>query len=427
MTGTAATSASEIKSTYGLDVDIIPPNTPSRRVDHDDVFFTCPDAFIKAIMNQIHDCYSKKQPVLIGTKSVAESEMLSNLLNNARIPHHVLNAKNDEEEAAIIAQAGKPGRVTISTNMAGRGVDIRPETLSTGGLFIISVGINPSERIDNQLRGRAGRQGDIGESRFFIWLNDADLTNRMTALEKVKAEIGSSKKRVNIVRQLQRKMEGELAEARYSLNRFSDIVEEQRLGLSAQRMEILKGKQYFAFLEKANPEKYQEALRTAGIDGIKRAEQQLALHFINKYWAEFLDTLEDVRKGIHFIGLRNDSLTSLISGGQSAALHEYTRIVVTQSEQMLQNIKQSIIEKMQTLPITKNGINLSEAGLHGGTTTWTYAIDESATQFNSLHAVAKNIRSKWSGENGILTNYYRRKQKKNTNDANKGKSANSHE
>ena len=418
MTGTAATSASEIESVYGLDVDVIPPHTPSMRVDHADVFFTNHDDFVKGIINQICDCYGKKQPVLIGTKTVAESEIFSELLNNISIPHYVLNAKNDEEEAAIIAQAGKPGRVTISTNMAGRGVDIRlggydrklhAETVNAGGLFIISAGINPSKRIDNQLRGRAGRQGDVGESRFFVWLDDADLTNRMTPLEKVKAEIGSSKKRVNIVRKIQRQIEGELAEARYSLNRFSGIVEKQRLDLSKQRMQILKGEQYFAFLEKANLEKYQEILHIAGLDGIKRAEQQLALYFINRHWAEFLDSLENVRKGIHFISLKNDSVTSLIGGGKTAALDEYTHTVIKHSEQMLNSIKQDIIEKIETLPITKNGIDLHEAGLRGGTTTWTYAVDESLMQFSKIHAVVKNIKSKLSGENGILTRYYRKK------------------
>ena len=148
------------------------------------------------------------------------------------------------------------------------------------------------------------------DTEVFIWLEDADLTYRMTPLEKVKAEIGNTKKRANTVRKIQRQMEREAAGARYSLNRFSNVVEEQRLGLSEQRMEILKGKLYLAFLEKANPEKYQEVLHLAGIDGVKRAEQQLALYFINKHWAEFLDALEGVRKGIHFMSLTNDSLTS---------------------------------------------------------------------------------------------------------------------
>lgn len=410
MTGTAVTSANEIKSTYDLTIDIIPPHTPSIRIDHKDSFFTEQDVFYQSVTEQICDCFSRKQPVLIGTKSVAESELLSELLDKAHIPHAVLNAKNDEEEAKLIAQSGKPGHVTISTNMAGRGVDIRlggangelrNQAVKAGGLFIIGVGINSSERIDNQLRGRAGRQGDPGQSKFFIWLGDADLSCRMTPLEKVKAEIGNTRKKTNAVRQVQHMMEGEAAEARYSLSRFSDIVEEQRVSLSQLRADILNGKRYFAYLEKANPDKYQEVLKVAGIGGIKRAEQQLALYFINKHWSEVLDTLESVRSGIHFMIM-----------GQRSPLDEYTRIVFNLCNQMSDNIKQEIITKMETLPITSDGINMEDAGLRGGTTTWTYAVDESSMQFSALHRVVKKAREKLSGEDGILTNYYRKKRDK---------------
>jgi len=421
MTGTAKTSARELDSAYGLAVDVIKPNTPSIRIDHKDMFFTEHDVFIQSIVNQICDCYRKKQPVLVGTKTVAESELFSELLKNADIPHHVLNAKNDEEEAVLIAQAGKLGKVTISTNMAGRGVDIRlggndikqhRTVADLGGLFIVSTGINPSERIDNQLRGRAGRQGDPGESRFYVWLDDIEISGRMTPLEKIKAEIGNEKKRIGTVRKIQRTMEGEAAEARYSLSRFSDIVEEQRKGITAQRMEVLNGELYLGFLESANPSKYQELLRVAGIDGVKRAEQQLALHYINKNWADYLDALEGVRDSIHFRSLTNDALGSLIGGGNTSVLDDYTRIAINLRDEMIENIKKDVIKKMETLPITKNGVDMYAAGLRGGTTTWTYAIDESAMQFNNLQAVAKKIRSKISGENGILTKYYRKKRDK---------------
>ena len=421
MTGTAVTSASELESTYGLTVDVIPPANPCIRIDHEDEFFIEQEDFHKSIIGQINDCHSRKQPVLIGTKSVAESELFSKMLDNFNIPHYVLNAKNDEEEAKLIAQAGKPGRVTISTNMAGRGVDIRlgggdfelhKEVAKEGGLFIISVGINPSERIDQQLRGRAGRQGDPGESKFFIWLEDRDLSHRMTPLEKVKAEIGSSKKRVNAIRQIQRKMEGEAAEIRYSLNRFSNIVEMQRLRITELRMEILNGRQYFALLEKANPGKYQEVLHQAGIDGLKRAEQQLALFFINKNWAELLDAVENARNGIHFMSLRDGGSMSRIVKAHSSVLDEYTRIVINLCDQMSLNMKQDILQKLETLSITENGINLDEAGFNGGTTTWTYAIDESAAQFSELNSIVKNMRGKFSGEDGILTKYYRKKRDK---------------
>jgi len=411
MTGTAATSASELDSTYNLSVDVIPPNTPSIRIDHDDIFFTEKDPFLNSIVNQITDCYKRQQPILIGTKSVEESELFSRLLAKTKIPHHVLNAKNDEEESKLIAQAGKLGAVTISTNMAGRGVDIRlgGGVAKTGGLFILGAGVNNSQRIDNQLRGRAGRQGDPGQSKFFVWLEEGHLAHRMTPLEKIKAEIGNSKKRLNIVRRMQRLMEGEAAAARSSLSRFSNIVEKLRLELAELRMNVLTGKQYFAFLEKANPEKYQQVLHHAGVDGIKRAEQQLALYFINQHWADFLDTLENVRSGIHFVSLRDGSFASVIGESPTSVQDEYLRIVMSLREQMSDNVKNDIVQKMETLPITKDGINLEDAGLSGGTTTWTYAINESGAQFNKMQNLVKNIRSKFSGENGILTKYYRKK------------------
>ena len=414
MTGTAVTSASEFKSTYGLTVDVISPNTPSIRTDHEDIFFIEQNDFIQSIINQISDCHTRKQPVLIGTKSVAESELFSELLTNISIPHHVLNAKNDEEESELIAQAGQLGQVTISTNMAGRGVDIRlgNGVAETGGLFIVGVGVNPSERIDNQLRGRAGRQGDPGESKFFVWLGESDLSNRMSPLGKIKVEVGHRKKRVNTVRRIQRKMEGEAAGVRYSLSRFSSVAEAQRLRLSELRTEILEGRKYFAFLEKANPAKYEEILHHTGINGIKRAEQQLALYFINKHWAELLDGLIDVRSGIHFMSLKSDSISSLLAGGSTSALDEYTRIVLSLCERASDKIKQDIVQKMETLPITKDGVSLDKAGLHGGTTTWTYAIDEGSLQFNKLHSIAKKINGMLSGEDGILTKYYRKKRDK---------------
>jgi len=207
-------------------------------------------------------------------------------------------------------------------------------------------------------------------------------------------------------------MESEAAEARYSLSRFAKIVEELRVRISETRQNILQGTQHFAFLENANPEKYQEVLQQAGASGIQRAEQQLALYFTNKHWADFLETLDNVRAGIHFMGLKNGSIEAITGAGQSAVTDEYARKVMKLWEQMSDDVKRDIIAKMESLPITKDGVNLDKAGLHGGTTTWAYAVDEGAMQFNRLQSIAKNIRGMLSGEDGILTNYYRRKRDK---------------
>jgi len=419
MTGTAMTAAKEFESSYSLSVDVIPPHTPSIRTDHDDAFFMEECEFFQGIIALARDCYNRKQPVLIGTKSIADSETMSRMLDGLSIPHNVLNAKNDEEEANLVAQAGTPGQVTISTNMAGRGVDIRlggvnegcrDEAVAAGGLFVIGAGVNSSERIDNQLRGRAGRQGDPGQSRFFVWLMDEELSTRMTPLERVKAEIGTTAKRVNAVRRVQRMMEGDAAEARYTLNRFSSIVEQQRVRLSELRNEVLSGSRYFGFLEKANPERYRLALQEAGLSGIKRAEQQLALHYINNHWAQCLDTFDNVRRSIHFRVMGSD--LKIYPGGGNV-FGEYTRIVLDLCGKMSDNIKHDIITKMETLPITSAGIDMEDAGLAGGTTTWTHAISENVFQFSVLRGVYNSFMGKVSGENGILTKYYRKKRDRN--------------
>jgi preprotein translocase subunit SecA len=291
--------------------------------------------------------------------------------------------------------------------MAGRGVDIRlgganeelrEEVVNAGGLFVIGVGINASERIDNQLRGRAGRQGDPGESKFFVCLDDIDLSSRMTPLEQVRAELGNTKKKKNAVRRVQRAMEGEAADARYTLGRYSGVIEVQRARLSRLRRAVLNGTEYFGCLETGNPERYAAVLPSAGIDGIKRAERQLALFFINRHWAECLETMEIVRSSVHFMIM-----------GQRNPLDEYNRIVIGLCDQMLDNIKRDITAQMITLPITSRGVDMENAGLSGGSATWTYAVDESLTQFNVLHRVVKSAREKFSGEDGILTKYYRKK------------------
>lgn len=183
MTGTAATEAEEFRVIYGLDVVVIPTNRPMIRIDHEDVVFKTEKAKFKAVVEEIKERHKRGQPVLVGTISIEKNELLSDMLKKQGIPHQVLNAKNHELEAQIIAQAGRLGAVTVATNMAGRGVDIilggnppDPEEAEKvrqlGGLYVIGTERHESRRIDNQLRGRSGRQGDPGESRFFVSLED---------------------------------------------------------------------------------------------------------------------------------------------------------------------------------------------------------------------------------------------------------------
>ncbi len=226
MTGTAVTSAAEFRQTYGLEVDVIFPHTPCIRQDHEDCLFLKEEEQVKAVLDKIRQVHAKGQPILIGTQSVQESEEYSALLTEMRLEHCVLNAKNDEAEAGIIKEAGGPYRITISTNMAGRGVDIKlggsgeeqaDFVRRAGGLFVLGTGINRSVRMDNQLRGRAGRQGDPGESQFFV------------CLEKVRPdtlfdlEFYKVKRYPRLLRRAQKLQESRDAEARYILERYSRI------------------------------------------------------------------------------------------------------------------------------------------------------------------------------------------------------------
>ncbi len=170
MTGTAQTEATEFAEIYNLDVVSIPTNVPVQRIDRNDLIFKSEREKFEAVSKKIKEYNEKGQPVLVGTASIEKSEKLHNLLTKLKIPHTVLNAKQHEKEGKIIADAGQKGAVTIATNMAGRGVDIKltEDTLTLGGLAIIGTERHESRRIDNQLRGRSGRQGDVGESQFYL-------------------------------------------------------------------------------------------------------------------------------------------------------------------------------------------------------------------------------------------------------------------
>ncbi len=252
MTGTAATEAREFKEIYNLDVVVIPTNKPVIRVDHDDLVFKTHREKVNAIINEIEERYKKGQPVLVGTTSVEKSEELHRALVKKRIPHSVLNAKHHEKEAEIIAHAGEPKRVTIATNMAGRGVDIKltDESKKLGGLFILGTERHESRRIDNQLRGRSGRQGDPGESRFFLSLEDDLLrifgSERIKFLmDKLGVEEGEAIENKMITRAIenaQKKVEDYNFEIRKNLLEYDDVMNKQRQVIYQQRRSILEGK-----------------------------------------------------------------------------------------------------------------------------------------------------------------------------------------
>ncbi|PKN77341.1 MAG: preprotein translocase subunit SecA [Deltaproteobacteria bacterium HGW-Deltaproteobacteria-10] len=259
MTGTADTEATEFKKIYNLDVLVMPTNMPMIRKDHNDLIYKTEQEKIKAVIEEVKTLNKEKRPVLIGTISIEKSELLSKHLTRSGVKHHVLNAKNHEKEAEIIAQAGQAGMVTISTNMAGRGTDIKlgEGVARLGGLHILGTERHESRRIDNQLRGRSGRQGDNGSSRFYLSLED-DLL-RIFGAEK----ISSIMDRVGIeedqpiehkyisraIENAQKRVEGQNFDIRKHLLDYDDVMNKQRKVIYEQRKKVLRGDSLWADIE----------------------------------------------------------------------------------------------------------------------------------------------------------------------------------
>lgn len=249
MTGTAQTEATEFAQIYNLEVISIPTNVPMRREDMNDLIYKTEREKFEAVIKDIKACHEKGQPVLVGTASIEKSELLHALLKKEKVPHSVLNAKNHEKEAQIIKDAGVKGAVTIATNMAGRGVDIKltDEIKALGGLYIIGTERHESRRIDNQLRGRSGRQGDVGKSRFYLSLEDNLLrifgSDRIKSImDRLGIEEGEhieSKMVTRAVENAQKKVEALHFESRKHLLEYDDVANKQRKTIYNFRNELL--------------------------------------------------------------------------------------------------------------------------------------------------------------------------------------------
>ncbi|KAJ48842.1 preprotein translocase subunit SecA [Clostridium tetanomorphum] len=251
MTGTALTEEGEFREIYGLDVIVVPTHKPIARIDQSDLVYKTAKGKFKAIVDEIVETNKKGQPVLVGTVSIEKSELLSEMLKKKGVRHQVLNAKYHEKEAEIVSHAGEYGMVTIATNMAGRGTDIKlgDGVVEVGGLKIIGTERHESRRIDNQLRGRSGRQGDPGESRFYVSLED-DLM-RIFGSDKLKGiveklglgddEAIESKMVSNAIENAQKKVEGNNFDIRKTLIQYDDVINKQREIIYKQRSEVLEG------------------------------------------------------------------------------------------------------------------------------------------------------------------------------------------
>lgn len=386
MTGTAKSSSDEFMDFYGLDTVVIPTNKPCIRVDHPDVIFASKEAKYKALLVEIKAAYNLGRPVLIGTCSIIESERIAFMLNNAGITCQVLNAKIDELEAQIIANAGMLSTVTVSTNMAGRGTDIKlggenglekDKILALGGLYVIGTNLHESIRIDNQLRGRAGRQGDPGSTRFFISLED-DLLVKFGIEKIIRPDKRTTYKRTadqdaplskpgieKGVLHAQRIIEGQNYDIRKTLWKYSNIIEMQRQIVYKRRTDVLTGNISDNYIQIKEPALYKHLISKIGQDNLQKLERDLTLYYIDQCWANYLEHVSYIRDGIHLV----------IVAGQNP-LEEYLFEVSRSFKELEISIESSIINALKNIKITENGIDTGIKDMKGPSATWTYLVND---------------------------------------------------
>jgi preprotein translocase subunit SecA len=374
MTGTAITSSEEFYKVYGLNVVSIPTNKPNARKDHNDLIFQTEAGKFQAISREVKERHKKGQPVLIGTVSIEKNELLSEYLKAEGVPHEILNAKNHGREGEIIAQAGRPKTVTIATNMAGRGVDIKlggnpgsPEAYqdvkSKGGLFVLGTERHDARRIDNQLRGRAGRQGDPGETQFFVSLDDnlmrvfgGDGIKKMMGKLGIKEDEPIENRMITkSLESAQEKIEGFNFDARKHVLEFDDVLNFQRKIIYGRRRDILLGddekvKLYVQEILNNNLETEKqsitEKIEKADADYM-RVLRRAILQSIDMYWVEHLEVMDYMRSSVN-----------LRAYGQRDPLVEYKREGLQLFKEMEIAIGQEILK---LIPQIQGGIKLYNA------------------------------------------------------------------
>lgn len=390
MTGTSCSAAPEFHEFYNKAVTVIPSNRPCIRIDQPDVVFTHKDAKYRAVAVEIIKEHTKGRPILVGTSSIEESEHLADMIREAIPDINVLNARNDSEEADIIANAGKLHTVTISTNMAGRGVDIQlggrvkteyQRICALGGLYVIGTNRFESVRIDNQLRGRAGRQGDPGESRFFISLEDNLIVKYRVndvippKYRGIKQEQPLQNPLINrAILHTQKVVEGQTFDAKLTLSKYSYLVDDQRKLVHKKRDDILRGDTALSFFEKTSPEKYRELLTQVSKEEFERAQKEIELFAINKCWADHLQFIESAMDGVQIISMAKGD----------PFLH-YNQELVDAFEHFENHIGAVIKEIYETLIVRNGQIDLNEMGVTGPASTRTYLVHDGTELQNFLN------------------------------------------
>jgi len=394
MTGTAVEATDQLRSFYDLRVSVIDRNQPLQRFDEADrVYATIRDKN-RAIIDEIKAIHDTGQPVLVGTQDVAESEALAEALREYDIDVNVLNAKNDAEEARIIAEAGDIGRVTVSTQMAGRGTDIKlggadendhDAVVKLGGLAVIGTSRHRTARLDNQLRGRAGRQGDPGLALFFVSLED-DVVVVGGAGEEVTARPAAdgsieSKRIRDWIEHCQRVTEGQLLEIHSQTWKYNKLLADQRDIIDKRRAELLD-------TDRAWQEIFERSARATLLDKelprdtLVRAAREIMLYHLDLGWSDHLALMDDVRESIHLRAIARET-----------PIDEFHRIAVREFKELAQRAVDNAVDTFNEVPIDANGAHLEEQGLARPSATWTYMVSDNplAGSGNSLLRGIGNI------------------------------------
>jgi preprotein translocase subunit SecA len=379
MTATGVLVGEQLREFYDLEVAVVDSNAPCIRVDEHDRVYGTREAKERSLVAETVVAHEKGRPVLIGTLDVAESERIAAALGEAGVECKVLNAKNDEEEAAIIAEAGTYGAVTVSTQMAGRGVDIRlggshetdrDRVAKLGGLYVLGSGRHDSRRVDDQLRGRSGRQGDPGGSVFYVSLEDDLIAQHgdkgIGGGVKPEPDGRLTDKSIDAaIEHAQRVSEGINFEIHRNTWRYSLVVERQRRALAERREALLTTDAAAKLLAKRSEDRWNEVVEEVGEEAAQRAARLIALHHLDRRWAEHLAFLADMREGVHLRAL-----------GRLDPLDEFHRAAVPAFAEVLTDMDDRAVETFAEVKIDGPDWDLEDAGLVRPTATWTYLVHD---------------------------------------------------
>jgi preprotein translocase subunit SecA len=390
MTGTALAAGEQLRQFYKLGVSPIPPNMPNIREDETDRVYITAAAKNDGVVEHIAEVHETGQPVLVGTRDVAESEELHERLVKAGIPAVVLNAKNDAEEAEVIAEAGKLGAVTVSTQIAGRGTDIRlggsdeaahDAVAELGGLHVVGTGRHRTDRLDNQLRGRAGRQGDPGSSVFFSSWED-DVVVAYLDPGKLPAETDDdgrivSPKAATLLDHAQRVAEGALLDVHANTWRYNQLVAQQRAIIVERRDTLLRTTTARDELAERSPKRYEELAEELSEERLETICRLIMLYHLDRGWADHQAYLADIRESIHLRAL-----------GRQNPLDEFHRMAVDAFASLAADAIEAAQQTFETASVLEEEPGLDLSKLARPTSTWTYMIHDNPLADDAMSALS---------------------------------------